>query len=195
MGLRNVREKSGSLVRAVFGGLSTSELISEIMSPDKESIDYASPIELGTYRLVTLVDRTNTEEDFLLPKESYERVERLLNDLSFHGFKKGIKYGNVYAHEYFGNPQFVSFIGNYLAGFNGNQRKAWPDDDHSFMRDKVELNLGKTLSHLSAAHLHLYHRPQQRKMNEDLEKLCQKIEKVFIPHFRDEKRAQFDYWL
>ena len=195
MGLNNIREKSGSIGNAIVGGLSALEFISELISTDKEPIDITSPIELGTYKLVTEVGRGNIEKDFTLPKESYERVERFLKELRISGIRKAVRKCNFYAHEYLGNEQFVSFLASYMSGATREQEKTFMYDDHAFKRDRVQKELSRTLAHLRAAHLHLYHRPEQRKENPELENLCQKIDKELIPHFRNEKHEQQQYWL
>ncbi|MFH1212201.1 MAG: hypothetical protein V1659_04730 [Candidatus Woesearchaeota archaeon] len=186
MGLDNIREKSGSVLKGLFGGLSGLEFLTELLSADRERIDFDSPIELGTYKLVIDVERGNVKTGFTLPIESFMRVERLLRQIDFEGFKKGVREGMVYAHEYLRNPQFVSFLADYNQGVTRQQEKEWSNDVHASKRDEVQTQLSRTLAHLSAAQSHLYNRAKQRKENIALEELFAKIDTELIPHFKRE---------
>ncbi len=78
MGLENIRAVSGSVLSGVFGGLPIKDFVVELLVPNRGKIDYDASVQLGTYSLATEVGERIREEEFTVPRESYERVERLL---------------------------------------------------------------------------------------------------------------------
>lgn len=195
MGLENVRGVSGSVFSGVFGGLSIKDFVAELMAPDREKIDYAAPIKVETYPLVTEVRGCIIREKFTLPVESFQKVDRLLVELRSQGLGRGVRAGAVYAHEYLGNPQLVSILADYISGVTRQQESTWPDDHHAIKRDQVQEMLNETLAHLAAGRLHLFHRREQFKNNPGLQELFDKIDREQLPEMYRKKQINYEYWL
>lgn len=194
MGLENIREVSGSVFSGVFGGLPILDFVAELVAPDREKIDYTASIKLGTYPLATEVGERVIEQEFTLPIESFQKVDRLLVELRSQGLGRCVRAGAVYAHEYLGNPQLVSILADYMDGATRQQERAWPEDHYAFKRDQVKEMLNKTLAHLAAGRLHLFHRQNQFKDRPDLKELFDRIDREQLSEMYRKKQMNCEYW-
>ena len=209
MGLTNIRDRYGNVVgafaRAFFGYVPIRNFLEQLVSTNREPIDYRSPVQMASYPLTTWVggQEGNRTEDFTLPTTSHDIIERIVSDIFPDGWggTKGIRKAIVYGHEYLSNPGTLGFVRGTIpftdtrtAG-RGTYLEMEYRAGSELMRSRARINLSKTLAHLSAARLHLYHRQEQFRERPELEELMKRIENEQLPRLKEGMRANINYWL
>src|SRR3989344_2400790 len=162
MGLGNIREVSGSVTRALFGGLSLTDFVAEWRTPNRQPSDYASSVELGRYVLTTWVGESDTAEEFVIPVSSHGTIERMLEAVRTHPKQRDfLRKALPFAHEFLSNPQVLALCVEYMRAWVLYLRPEEREDSYSWQRTRVQQELTETQIHLAAGELHLFHRRDQ----------------------------------
>lgn len=199
MGLENIREISGSMVSGVFGGLPIRNFMTELLAPDREKIDHTIPVKLDKYPLVTEVGDFDKKEEFVLPTDAYERMERALLSLplnrSMRRMSRSLHDATIYAHEYLRNPEVLSLVVDY--SFRASEGRGLFDqpDVCEIKRVETQQKMSRTLAHLAAGRLHLFHRREQFEDRPDLQQLFNKIDREQLPEMYRKRKMNVEYWL
>jgi len=191
MGIKNLTETWGN-AESPLRDLDIRDLVRELLSADRDPVDYERPIELESHSLVSMVREQTTEHDFELPKVPYEIIERVLDDIAAHGVEKGVRIAQRYAHEYLSNRQLVTQLVIFaMSGGNVKDGAGLPRDEQ---QNEVYRKFTRTIVHLDAARLHLFNRKTQREADPDLEELYRGIDFKLLPIVRNNKRSSHEYW-
>ncbi len=194
MGLENIREVSGSVLSGVFGGLPIRDFVAELVAPNREKIDYTTPVKLGSYSLVTEMGDFDKDGAFVLPTESYDRIERVLRLPLNRSMQRSLRDANVYAHEYLKNPEVLTLICDHSVRICEDRDMFDRPDRYEVKCVDAQRELSRTLAHLAGGRLHLFHRRKQFSDRPELQELFDKIDKVQLPEMYRKRKRDIEYW-